>query len=67
MLRCLEGLKELNGLAVEREALFSEDVEENQEEEEEYEEGFVSSQNIVLEESNEDGTLSNEHNNYNQQ
>lgn len=62
MLRCLEGLKELNGLAVEREALFSEDVEEMQEEE--YEEGFVSSQNIVLEESNEDGTLSNEHNNY---
>jgi len=68
LLRSLEGLEELNGLAVERDALFNEDEEDGEQEqaiqdvteEEQFEDAndFVHPSNIVLEESNEDGTIS---------
>ena len=61
LLRRLEGLEELNGLAVEREALFNDEEEQlEQTEEEQFEDAneYVHPSNIVLEESNEDGTLS---------
>ena len=62
LLRRLEGLEELNGLAVEREALFNDEEEAQEEatEEEQFEDAndFVHPNNVVLEESNEDGTIS---------
>ena len=61
LLRRLEGLEELNGLAVEREALFNDEEEQlEQTEEGQFEDAneYVHPSNIVLEESNEDGTLS---------
>ena len=81
LLRRLEGLEELNGLAVERDALFNdgeedeggndglasqilqqqEDEGEREDtEEEQYEDAndYVHPSNVVLEESNEDGTIS---------
>ena len=78
LLRRLESLEELNGLAVERDALFNDDDEEEEMEGQVFDEGeivpqqqdvteeehfeianeYVHPSNVVLEESNEDGTLS---------